>query len=397
VRRRAFLFKCSPVALATNLLPGLSRGQSVAKSAAASETKPGASGRLIQDLERLLPELLKEQKVPGLSIAVIQQGRLLWNRGFGVKDAESNTPVDDQTVFEAASVSKTVFSYMVMKLCEQNVIGLDVPLVQYTRHRYLEGDARLDQITARHVLSHRCGFQNWRSKEKPLSIQFVPGEGFSYSGEGYSYLQSVITELKGTIDSTSCSTYEADLKVCATNFDAYMKERILAPFNMTSSGYVWSQNMERHAARPHNSEGKPLIKRKPSATDAARYASAGGLHTTAVDYARFLLEIITPKSADEFRLNASTRDEMVRPQVKLKESESIDGATAWALGWAVQERSTGNVILHSGGNEGFRSLTMASLKNKSAFVMLSNGDNGGPLLFNPRLSEILNPLLEGRV
>jgi CubicO group peptidase (beta-lactamase class C family) len=74
------------------------------------------------------------------------------------KDFVSRAPVDHDTVFEAASVSKTVFAYVVLKLCEKGVLDLDTPLTKYTPDRFLEGDPRLDLITARRVLSHTTGF-----------------------------------------------------------------------------------------------------------------------------------------------------------------------------------------------------------------------------------------------
>lgn len=81
--------------------------------------------------------------------------------------------------------------------------------------------------------------------------------------------------------------------------------------------------------------------------------------------------------------------EMFRPHVKLREDQQIDGASSWALGWAVQEREAGNIILHSGGQSGFRSLVMVSTERKSGFVMLTNGDSGGYLLSNQELRNVL--------
>jgi CubicO group peptidase (beta-lactamase class C family) len=88
---------------------------------------------------------------------------------------------------------------------------------------------------ARHVLSHTSGFQNWRAKEEPLKIHFTPGEKFPYSGEGYSYLQSVVTHPTGEPIQT------------------YMKENLFVPFGMDSSGYVWNGVFEKRMARPHDS------------------------------------------------------------------------------------------------------------------------------------------------
>lgn len=347
------------------------------------------------ELEALIPKAMAQAKVPGVSLALIDDGKLIWRRAFGVKDAALQEPVDHETCFEAASVSKTVFAYAVMKLCERGVLDLDTPLVKYAGKRFLEGDPRLELITARHVLSHTTGFQDWRSGAEPLKIHFTPGGKFLYSGEGYFYLQSVVTQLTGQVNPAACATYEADFEVCATDIDPWLKRNLLLPFAMTSSGYVWNDTFEKHAAHPHDEQGKPLAKAKPAATDAARYASAGGLHTTPTDYAKFLLEIVAPKEGDAFRLTRRSRDEMLRPQVKLDQQQKIDGASAWALGWAIQERETGNVIVHSGGQRGFISLAMASVERKSGFIILTNGGNGWKITNDPEITRILNPLLAG--
>ncbi len=361
----------------------------------ANDSSPQAA--FIADLESLIPKLMDEAVVPGLSIALVREGKLLWRRGFGFKDSATKEPVDKDTVFEAASISKTVFAYAVMKLCAKGVIDLDTPLTHYTSERFLEDDPRLERITARHVLSHTSGFQDWRSKAEPLQIHFTPGEKFLYSGEGYYYLQSVVTRLTGHVNRNHCAQYEAGLEICATDIDPYMKRNLFGPFGMSSSGYVWNATFEKHTARPHDSNGKPFAKKKPTATDAARYASAGGLHTTATDYAEFLLEIVNPKQPDAFRLSKQSLKEMLRPQVKLDEQQKIDGASSWGLGWAIQEKQNGNVIVHSGGQDGFRSLTMASVENKSGFIILTNGDNGANVLHDPTLAERLNLFLAGSV
>jgi len=346
-------------------------------------------------LLRLVPELMKEAQAPGCSIALIKNGRLLWRRGFGVKNASTQEPVDTDTVFEAASISKTVFSYAVLKLAEQGIIELDAPLTRYATKPLIEGDPRLELINARRVLSHTAGFQDWRSTKEPLAIHFTPGEQFMYSGEGYFYLQSVISHLVGHENPNECAQYEAGIEVCATDIDTTLKKRVLRPFGMTSSTYLWNALLARHAASPHDSDGKPFAKQHPTASAAARYASAGGLHTTPTDYAAFLLEIINPKPPDSFRLTKASLEEMVRPQVKLPADMHIDGATSWALGWAVQERSSGNVIVHSGGQTGFQALTMASVPRKCGFIILTNSNNGWKVFDHPEFEKAMDELLDG--
>ena len=299
-------------------------------------------------------------------MALIADAKLYWRGAFGVKDLDSKIPVRPDTIFEAASVSKTVFAYVVMKLYEKGVLDLDTPLTKYTPDLIIKGDSRLDLITARRVLSHTTGFQNWRSTKEPLTIHFTPGERWSYSGEGYSYLQSVVTHLAGHVNPNDCKTFEDGAKVCATDFDAYMKANLLAPFGMRSSGYLYREGM----ARPHDRKGTMIADRKATAVEAARYGSAGGLHTTPSDYAKFLIEVIKPKPSDTYRLNAASLREMLRPQIKVSNSLS------WGLGWAIEHTKAGDLIAHSGDNPGFKALVAASVQRQSGFIIMTNGDAG---------------------
>ena len=367
--RREFLIESSRAAFSFSLLPLIARAQG---NQQAAEAKDGTrAGTLIADLERLIPKLMEEAIVPGLSIALVKDAKLFWRRGFGVKDSASKVPVDNDTVFEAASVSKTVFAYAAMKLCEKGVIGLDTPLTKYSPKPFLEGDPRLELITARHVLSHTTGFQNWRSDKEPLKIHFTPGEKFSYSGEGYSYLQSVVTHVTGQ------------------PIEPYMKANLLTPFGMTASGYAWNETFEKRMARPHDPKGKPLENNKPGAEAIARYAAAGELRTTPTDYAKFMIEVIDPKKSDAFRLNKKSLEEMLRPQVK------VDDSTSWALGWKMHHGEKGNFIAHGGDNQGFHSFVVASVERKRGAIIMTNGENGNEVINKLVLGEIMQQFLAG--
>jgi CubicO group peptidase (beta-lactamase class C family) len=308
---------------------------------------------LIAGLETQIPSLMAAARVPGLSIAIVKNAALAWSRGFGVLTAGSNVPVDADTVFEAGSVSKTVFAYAVMKLCEKKILDLDTPLTKYVSERWLP-DPRFNQITARQVLSHTTGLPNWRSKEDPLRIQFTPGAKWHYSGEGYSFLQLVVAHLTGRVDQQRCERMYDGLDVCATEFEAYMKGNLLQPLGMSSSGYAWDDALALRVAAPHDKDGKPTNRPRATPFSAARFGAAGNLSTTANDYARF----------------RASRDEMIRPQVK------VDNSTSWALGWALLHDTRGTLISHSGDNPGFKSFMLASVERKSGYVMFTNSDSG---------------------
>lgn len=342
-------------------------GCSQEKQPSIGRKKGGNWALALAELEKRIPEVMAEFKVPGLSMAVIKDAKVVWNKTFGVKDAESKVPVDAATMFEAASMSKPVFAYAVMKLVEKGALDLDAPLTRYTPEKFLKGDARLDQITVRRVLSHTSGFQNWRSERAPLKIQFPPGERWEYSGEGYSYLQSVVARLT------------------RQPIEPYMSANLFGPFGMTSSGYAWTKAFAERMARPHGTAGNPKENKKSTGADVARYGSSGALLSTPTDYARFLLEVIDPKPADAFRLSAASHKEMLRPHVKVS---AYLFPCSWSLGWQVRHTDDGDVICHGGDNEGFHSMCGASVERKSGFVVMTNGEDGWQLI-QRRLSEDL--------
>jgi CubicO group peptidase (beta-lactamase class C family) len=253
-------------------------------------------------------------------------------------------------------MSKPVFAYAVLKLCEKKILALDTPLVTYGAPPILD-DPRVKLITARHVLSHSTGFQNWRSESEPLRIHFTPGTQYRYSGEGFAWLQSVVSH------------------VTKQPVEPFMKTNLLDPFGMTTSGYIWNETFAARAARPHDAKGQPEDNRKRTAIDVARYAAAGDLSATPAEYAKFLLEVIAPKPPDEFRLTAATLKEMCRPHVKEPNAWGARG-----LGWQLVHMDRGDVIQHGGDNPGFHAFAVASVERRFGAVVMTNGENGATLI-----------------
>src|SRR5262249_5589291 len=144
---------------------------------------------------------------------------------------------------------------------------------------------------------------------------------------------------------------------------------------MALSGYLWNDPIEKHLAGAHDSEEKPMPERNkmPGEADVARYGSAGALLTTPTDYAKFLIEVINPKPADDYRLNAASLAEMLRPQVTLSDEYSV----SWTLGWKrLTIPAAGELITHGGDNPGFHCVALASFKKRSGFVLMTNSTGG---------------------
>jgi CubicO group peptidase (beta-lactamase class C family) len=308
-------------------------------------------------LERLIPPLMNAGDVPGLGIAVVRQGDVLWHGAFGVKDSMTGAAVSDDTIFEAASLSKPVFAYAVLKLVDVGVIDLDTPIVKYLPGDYVE-DPRFRSITPRHVLSHTAGFPNWRSG-RDLKIVFAPGERFSYSGEGFVYLQKAVEHATGQ------------------TLDRMMKRLVFDPLRMTSSSFAWEDRYEARKATGHDAAGTPKRLARP-----AEALSAATLHTTALDFARFLIGAL-----DGSGLEKKTFAEMFRPQVQVDEGCSncvsrkptgrLSREIAWGLGWGLEETEDGTSIWHWGDNgSGFHCYVVGYPRERLGVVVFTNGLGG---------------------
>ena len=350
-----------------------------------ARTQP-AWEKSITSLDGRITELMKKLRVPGVSIAIVRDAEIAWTRSFGVRDTSTGAPVEESTIFSAQSMSKPVFAYRVMKLCEQGVLDLDAPLTNYTSDVFVKDDPQLKEITARRVLSHTSGLPNWRSKETPMKINFTPGRKWQYSGEGYHYLQSVVTRLVGHEDQSQCRNFEMDFRVCATDFGEYMSANLLRPFGMNSSEYVLTPAMASRLARPHDKDGKPFPQAAAAGTvDVARYGSAGALMTTAADYARFLVEVMQPRP-DDYHLNEASLKEMLKPHIEVTGPIKA----SWALGWQILHLEQGDVMAHGGDFDGWHSQSAFSPERKTGFVILTNGENGVAMIWN----ELLPPLMD---
>jgi CubicO group peptidase (beta-lactamase class C family) len=302
---------------------------------------------------------MTEADIPGLSIAVIRDSKVIWTRGFGVTNSETKARVNDNTVFEAASLTKPVFAYAVLKLVDNGKLDLDTPLVKYLPGRYDVGDdPRLDQITARHVLSHTTGFPNWRPRgDKTLKMYFSPGNRFSYSGEGFVYLSKVVEQITGESQ------------------QAFIKRTVFDPLDMKSSELVWRNEYESLKTFTHDWVGGVSGRGKPDKPNAA-----ASLHTTANDYAKFVIAMLKGTG-----LKPATARLMLTPQASVTlagafnlnaPDAKLSPTVSWGLGWGLEQTQDGTAFWHWGDNGDTKAFVLAVPKQKTGLVMFANSANG---------------------
>jgi CubicO group peptidase (beta-lactamase class C family) len=153
--------------------------------------------QVIEDLRAYIPGRLESEGVPGLGIALIHEGEIAWEAGFGVANTLTGDPVTPESVFEVQSLSKPVAAYAAMRLVDSGALALDEPIRGYLDRPWLSRSEWGDEITLRQLLSHTSGLG---SRLYPLdkSIHFEPGERFSYSNVGYQYLQAAMQQATGS-------------------------------------------------------------------------------------------------------------------------------------------------------------------------------------------------------
>lgn len=344
-KKNAFLVYLSAgIVTASLLLPVW--GQEVPTPPADQELTAAVSG-----LQAMIPPLIKEARIPGLQIVLIRDGKIAWHENFGVKNGTTGEPVTDETIFEAASLTKPFFAYYAMKLVEQGFLSLDKPLVGYVSADVMEkfvghsldekGFHRdwFEKITAREILSHSSGMPHGE-QGTPFPLFFEPGTKWKYSADGYFLLQKVIETLKGD------------------KLENLMQKEVLDPLGMTRSCLVWRDDYEKTMANGHGFFGAPEAFRKRTESHAG-----ASLYTTAEDYAKFVCAVLNGDG-----LRPETLTEMLAPQIDMDKDKGL----GWSLGFGTQADARGLAIWQWGDYGIFRNYILAYPGEKSGVVYLTN-------------------------
>jgi len=313
-----------------------------------------------QTLEKEIPKLMEMANIPGMSIAVIRDGKIFWSGAFGQRNRETNEPVDENTIFEAASLTKTVTAAAALKLVERGELDLDKTLAEYLPYPRLAGDERYKKITARHVLTHTTGLPNWGNR-----LIREPGELYGYSGEGFLYLGRTIEKITGM------------------SLDEFTKKEIFQPLGMSRTSYVWNDIYAENISAGHDRHG--FVSQRGRSNEANGGAS---LLTTALDYATFLCSIMNDQL-----LEPETIDMMLTPHVRVTKrgepENALDEHVSWGFGWGIQSGNTENGFWHWGDNGELRAFTVSYRERKEGLAFFANSENLF-LIAEPLISLVLD-------
>ena len=314
------------------------------------------------DLEALgifLDELMLEHEIPGFGFALFDDDGLLYEHVGGSKSRTSGDPIDTNTAFEAASISKPVFAYVVYSLMREGVLALDAPLhTLVSEVPELAYDQRAAALTPEILLSHRGGLPNWRSRlrfaaqdyselfapEDRLEFIADPGTEYHYSGEGYVLLQRIVQEMTGE------------------GLNELAKARVFEPLSMTRSSFLFDTETRQNYALGHDRDGSP------DKWEIYLPLASSTLHTTAADLARFGTHL-----ASQIR-TGGPYSALATPEVLVAETDGEE--LHWGLGLGIVTDGPRRYVYHGGNNVIFIADFMYGVEENLGYALLTNSSNG---------------------
>ncbi len=291
---------------------------------------------------------LKQNNVPALAVGLIDHGKLQQIKVYG--ELDKGRPAAYNSIFNVASLTKTVTTMITLRLVSEGKWSLDEPLYKYWTDPDVKNDPRSKLLTTRHILTQQSGFPNWRweLKDKKLAFQFDPGTKYQYSGEGFEYLTRALE-----------AKFHKPLSELAN-------EIIFKPLGMTDSHLTWDASMdEARFAVQHDGNGNPLPIEKNKISN-----GADQLKTTIGDYGKFLISVMNHEGISE-----DLARQMLSHNSKTKDGRYI------GLGWFIYDPlGEGEyAISHGGDDPGAHSICFLLPKSGRGIIIFTNSENGTKL------------------
>jgi len=359
---------------------------SLAMFATSAATRPAITrpdGRKLTpaQIDSTVNRLIQAAHVTGAGVALFHRGEIVYLNAYGLRDTEKGLPLTPDSVMTAASLTKSAFATVVMRLVQRGTLDLDKPIEQYLgkplgdfdHYADLAGDPRTARFTLRILLDHTTGFANLRRLEgdRKLHIHYAPGTHYGYSGEGINLAQLVVE------------------KVTGKSTTALMQEELYTPLKMTRTSMVWEPRFETDFANGYDEYGRSLGPERDNST-----AAASSMQTTPRDYALFLSALMRGEV-----LSASVRDKMLSPQIRIRSAHqfpSLNTETttaydpielSYGIGWGLYKSPYGPAFFKEGDNEGWRNFALC-FRNGDGMLVMTNSSNGEGI-FKPLAEALL--------
>lgn len=348
----------------------------------AENTTPDPVASILPKLESLIHKSMQQKKIPGMAVAVVSKGKIIYMKGFGVRTFGHSEPIDHNTLFQIGSTSKAISATLIAVLIRDHALSLDHPI------------ENLPERTLRHVLSHTTGIPSAGfnalierggspseaiEKIKEISVEDAPGTKFAYHNVVYNLLTDVVERQMGA------------------SFESILQTKLLQPLHMTKTSSTWDAFIaEENRASPHvlkiiktKRKGKKrdkIIKKSlhqaPYRKEYTNFPAAGGFSSNIHDMAQFLRaltggrpDVLSPQDLKDFiHPVIHTPDQWQRSQ---KHRDRIS-KTQYGLGWRHMTFADHPVVFHGGWIRGFCTMLAFLPEQDVGIVVLQNAESSLP-------------------
>ena len=309
-------------------------------------------------LDALLPGLLVANRVPSVSIAIVEDGHASTVGAWG--EQTPGVRAKSTTLYNIASMSKPISAEVALHLVALGTLSLDEPMAALWVDPDIADDPRRSLLTPRLALSHRTGFPNWR-RETGGKLAFVrkPGTAFGYSGEGFEYLAHFIE------------------RKTRRPFEQLTQELVFRPIGMRDTAQSRQAWFEGRIAVPHDADGRML---EPEFAE--RFMASDLVYSTAGDYAKFVAGVMRRERThdalahERLRIQTDRKADLCAPPRQAHCADDV----GFGLGWEIYRFGDAHVHMHTGKDDGLFTFAYFSPERRRGVVIFTNGENGARLV-----------------
>jgi len=342
-------------------------------------------------LDTAVPQLLESFDAAGAGIGIISNGELMWTGFYG--EQAPDKPINEQTVFNLASVAKTVTAETLLALADKDLIDIDEPIFRFVSDSDLSRDPRFEMLTTRLLLAHQGGLLNWPYEYDDGRAAFIanPGTSYSYSGMGIDlaakYAENKLGQDFETLAFEHLLKPAGIIEMSLGRIKPWMADRLAQPMN--ADGEYFSIEASNGRLSDANNDGG--------------WSGADDLLSTVSAYAEFLTNVMGDSGKDDIRqtiqspLNGD-------PIWDCQSDGTFRCANEYghSFGWMVYKFDDRTILKHGGNDAGENSLVLYSPESRSGVVIMINGGNGifvstqilGLLDTNPDIAAYYRALIE---
>ena len=351
-----------------------------------------AQGTFIKDsLDNYINREMKRWQLPGMALAIVKDGKVIFMKGYGYADAEQKTPVTENTVFQIASNSKAFTGTSLALLEYYGKLKLNDKVKKYLPYFKMNEEWRTEQLSIADVLSHRIGYEtfqsdliNWGSTKTRKELienmanvtpKFGLRETYGYCNMGYLVAGEIIPA------------------VCDTSWDDYLKYHYFAPLGMTSTNtsYTAFRNMPG-ASNAYTLVHDKVVKLKPANVD--NLAPAAAVTSSVNDLSKWVMMQLANGKYNNKQVVPAAVIDRTRESFFIEKAKSRKGNNfnTYGLGWFLKDNQGKKIVTHDGGANGFLSKTVLIPEENIGFVILTNSD--AQYMYEALGNQLINSILD---